>query len=416
MKRTTLFLWLLTIATLWLTACDNSTDYNMSFDEAYDISSHSAFEDMLLHTKNFQQTFDVSTNVDNEWTKIIAKLQANSKQTIENNKSESSTLFDVNINADDNKIIVTWALDIKLVDNVVYLNLGSLDISWSEDVSFLAAMVEWFKNQRLSIPMEWLDQMSSSISSLKSAKELDSRVKEVIINEWDTIYNWRFTQFSGYNARKISLDNEKLQQLINDYYQSINASIDEEYAQETPELNIQNFEWFLVITWKDKVTTVIENMDVIEWEITVNVNGFWGDDYEVNASSDWESILVLTANKRGSNYKVSLNLTDSINLEWIVTPKTSSSKADVKFDVTLRLKSENNEENNIIVPLKGNRTYSPIAEFTVTAPEWAQDLSELLWSYLWSMFWWNIYDDELNYEDNWGEEENYIENLAVEAE
>ena len=74
----------------------------------------------------------------------------------------------------------------------------------------------------------------------------------------------KLEQFNGYNAWKFSLDSGKLQELINDYYAKINESLDEGAQQEVPQLNIQNFEGYLVITGKNKVTTVIENMDMIE--------------------------------------------------------------------------------------------------------------------------------------------------------
>jgi hypothetical protein len=48
---------------------------------------------------------------------------------------------------------------------------------------------------------------------------------------------------------------------------------------EFPEINIQNFEWYLVITWKDKVTTVIESIDVVDNDIVMSVNWFAGKDY-----------------------------------------------------------------------------------------------------------------------------------------
>lgn len=406
MKKTPVILWLLAMASLCLVACENSKDYNMSFDEAYDTANHSALQDILTNTENFQQSFDVSTNLDNDWTKVAAKIQADSKQNLSNSKSESSTLFDVNINSDDSNLTVTWALDLKLVDNTIYLNLKSLAISWPEDVSFIAAMVEWFKNQRYLVPMEWLSDVPSSLSYLKDAKKLDEQAKEIIVNEWSTIYSWKFTQFNWYNSRKFSLDTEKLQQLINDYYTKLNESLNEDDKQEAPQLNIQNFEWYLVITWKDKVTTVIENMDMLEWETNININGFWGENYEINALSNWDSLLKISAIKKGSNYNISLVAANEIMLEWTVTPKVSSSKIDVKFDITLTIKAEAEEDQDTIIPLKGNRTYNSISEFDVIAPEWAQDLSELLWSYLWAL-WWDNYD-ELSYEDSWSDE-GYIE-------
>ena len=408
MKKTPVILWLLTMASLCLVACGNSKDYNMSFEEAYDIANHSALQDILTNTENFQQSFNASTNLDSDWTKVAAKIQADSKQNLNNSKSESSTLFDININSDENNLTVTWALDIKLVDNTVYLNLKSLDVTWPEDASFVAAMVEWFKNQRYLIPIEWLSDVPNSLSYLKDAKKLDEQAKEIIMNEWSAIYSWKFTQYNWYNSRKFSLDTEKLQQLVNDYYAKINESLNEEDRQEAPQLNIQNFEWYLVITWKDKVTTVIENMDMLEWETNININGFWGENYEINALSNWDSLLRISATKKGSIYNISLVAANEIMLEWTVTPKVSSSKIDVKFDIILTIKAQDEEDEDTIVPLKGNRTYNSISEFDVIAPEWAQDLSELLWSYLWAL-WWDNYSDELDYEENQQDEEDYIE-------
>ena len=420
MKKSAFLLELLAIASLCLTACGNSKDYTMSFDEAYDAANHSALQDILSDSESFQQSLNLSTNIDNWPNKMAISLQSNSKQSLENNKSESATNFDVNINADDTSVLITWTLDIRLVDNTIYLNLESLGVSWPEDTSFLAAMIWWFENQWFSIPMSGLDSMPSTFSYAKDAKKLNEQAKEMIVNEGSVVYNWKFSQFNWYNARKFSLDVEKLQQLINDYYTKFNESLDEENQQEAPELNIQNFEWYLVITWKNKVTTVIENMDMSEWETNVNINGFWGDDYEINASSDWESIITMKSSKQGSNYNVSINAADSILLEWTVTPKISSSKIDVKFNATLTIKSEYEETDDTIIPLNGNWTYNSISDFDVVAPENAQDLTEMLSAYLWSTLWWEEYnledyESELELEENLPEEhsESIVENTEI---
>ena len=418
MKKSAFLLGLLSIATLCLTACGNSKDYTMSFDEAYDVANHSALQDILTNSENVQQTLNLSTNIDNWANKMEISLQSNSKQSLWDNKSESATMFDVNISADDTNVLVKWNLDIKSLNNIIYLNLTSLDFSSSEDTSFLASMTDWFKNQWFSIPLEWVSNMPSTFSYIKDAKSLNEQAKEIIINEGSTTYNWIFTQFNGYNAWKFSLDSEKLQQLINEYYLKINETIDEENQQEAPQLNIQNFEWYLVITWKDKVTTVIENMDMVEWETNINIKWFWGDDYEINAFSNWESpILTIKATKKSSNYNVYINAADSIKLEWTITPKLSSSKIDVKFDATLTVKPEYEESDDTIIPLKGNWSYSPISDFDVIAPENAQDLTELLSAYLWSMMWTGDYGyayDE--YEDYNAEELATIEQPELTAE
>lgn len=397
------------MTSLFLTACDNSKDFTMSFEDAIDTANHSALQDILLNNENFQQSLDLSTNIDNWTNKIAVDLQSNSKQNLDNNKSESSTTFDVNVNTDESNFLVKGNLELKFLEDIIYLNIGSLDISWSEDTSFLATMVEGFKNQWYSIPMEWLSDVPSTLSYVKDAKDLNEQTKEIIINEWSVVYNGKFTQFNGYNSWKFSLDTEKLQQLVNDYFAKVNEALDEESQQEVPQLNIQNFEWYLVITWKDKVTTVIENMDIVEWESNINLNWFWGVDYEINAYTNWESLLTMKATKKGWNYNISIEITNSLKLEWTITPKISAWKIDVKYNATLTIKSEYEEWDDTIVPLKGNWAYYSISDFDVIAPENAQDLTEILWAYLWWMLWWN--NEELDYENNWGEEEFYVEEM-----
>jgi hypothetical protein len=62
--------------------------------------------------------------------------------------------------------------------------------------------------------------------------------------------------------------------------------------------------------------------------------------------------------------------------------KISSSKININFDALLTVKSEYEETDDTIIPLKGSWSYSAISEFSVDAPESAQDLSEMLQGYL----------------------------------
>lgn len=401
MKKSALLFGLITITSLFIAGCNNSKDYTMTFDQAYDIVGRSILQDILINSDNFQQTLDLSTNFDDWTNKTDITLQSNSKQNLDSNKSESSTKFGVSINADNSNVIINWILDIKLLNNTIYLNLESLDISWPEDVSLLTTMIWEFKNQWYSIPMEWFSNMPNTFSYIKDAKILDSQTKEIIINEWSTIYSGKFSRFNGYNARKFSLNNEKLQQLINDYYANFNEFFTGDEIMKSPELNIQNFEWYFIITSKDKVVTVVENMDTVEWETNININGFWGDNYEINASSNWESLFTIKAIKRGPSYNISINVTNLILLEWIISPKISSSKINIKFDAYLTIKSDYEQVDDTIIPLKGRRTFNSIPDFEVIAPENSQNLTDIISSYLWNTLWWNGYiEDTENKLDN----------------
>ena len=397
MKKSTLFLGLLTLTTLSLVAC-GTKDYTMTFDEAYDISKQSTLQDIILNTETFEQSFNMSTNVNAKSTKLTLNLQANSKQDLENTKSESTTKFDGKVNIEDNTISADWVLDLKLVNDVIYLNLQSLNIVWSQDTSFISAMVDGFKNQRYSLSMEWLGELPSSLSYLRETNDIDEKVNEIIINEWSTIYEGKFAQFHGYNARKFSLDNEKLQELINDYYSLLYTSLDEEYTYtpEIPQVNIQDFEWYLVITWKNKVTTVVDNMSIDDATISL----YSGKDFYVYVSSEDIPLLEILATKKMCKYKVSANMQNIASLNGTISPRVSSSKIKINFNITLDIVPTNTDQPNTIIPLKGNRTYKSIPDFNISVPEESQDLSEILSSYLWGMMWWDEYNyDYEDYED-----------------
>ena len=394
MKKSVLLLGLLTTA-LCLTACGWSKEYNMSFDEALEIANHSDLQDVLAWNDSFEQSFSIAGIYDSDWNKIDANLSSDSKQNLNNKNSESSINFGANITSEWKTMKVSWALDMRLVSDAIYLNLLSLDLTWDENLSLVAMMTAWFKNQWFVIPMTGLSEIPNTFSVFKDSEELNKKAKEIIVNEWATVYNWKFTQLNGYNAWKISLDNEKLNALIKEYYDSLYANLEGGDAIKAPEINIQNFEWYLVITWKDKVTTVIENMDMNDNNITVNANWFAGEDIELYLSESKEEVISIIANKKGSKYEVAVKMADAVSLNGTVSPKISKSSIDLKFDGKITLKAEAESEKDIAIPFNWSWKYKTISEFNTIAPENAQDLTELLWSYLWDAMWWY---DETDYD------------------
>lgn len=405
MKKSLLLLGLL--STVCLTAC-GSKDFNMTFEEALEAANHSELQNILAWNDNFKQDFALAGNFDANWTKIDANISSTSKQNLSNKNSESSASFWANITSEWETIKANWALDMKFIDDVIYLNLSSLELTWSENLGMVSMMVEWFKNQWFYIPMEGLSDVPDTFSIIKD-KELSNKAKEVAINEGSVVYNWKFTQFNWYNAWKFSLDNEKLNALIKEYYDDINTNLDAEYAQEAPEINIQDFEWYLVITWKDKVTTVIENMKIQDEDASLIANWFGWEDYEINLSEWEETVMTITANKKGWKYIISAKIPDSLSLDWTISPKLSKSSIDLKFDAKLTIKSEVEWEEDTVIPFNGSWKYNSISEFSTTAPENAQDLSEILWSYLGGMMWWDDYDYDYDEDYNYDEDYDYSE-------
>ena len=398
MKKS-VFLFGLLITSVSLTAC-GSKNFNMSFDEALEIANHSELQEILAGNENFEQSFDIAGNLSSEWNKIDANILTTSKQNINNNKSESSIKFNANITTQWETMKLDWVLDLKLVDDTIYLNLWTLDLTWSDNLAMIGMMVEWFKGQWLSIPMTGLSGMPSTLSYFKDSEVLNAKAKEIINNEWSTVYNWKFKQFNGYNAWKFSIDNEKLNTLVKEYYDSMSSGLDLGSGEdmEFPEINIQNFEWYLVITWKDKVTTVIESIDVVDNDIVMSVNWFAGKDYEINIAEWEEELIKIVANKKSSKYDVSISVSDAILLNWTISPKLSKSEIKLNFDAKLTVKAQNEWDSDTIIPFKGSWNYVGISDFDVLIPEDAQDLSELLWAYLGD--WWSDEDYEALYDEN----------------
>ncbi len=396
MKKSLFLLGLLT-TTICLSACW-SKNFNMSFEDALKSANYSELQDILSQNEIFEQDFKISGKYNADSTKVDANISSNSKQNLNNKNTDSSTKFNANITSSGETIKINWALDIKLLNDTLYLNLASLDMTWSENLAMVGMMTAGFKNQWFSIPMSWLSDMPNTFSIFKDSKDLNNKAKEIIINEGSTTYNWRFSQFNGYNARKISLDNDKLNELIKEYYNTMNGDLNEELSWNVPEMNIQNFEWYLVITSKNKVTTIIEKMQIQDNETILDVEWYAGKDYEIKISESDTPLITLSAKKNlFSKYKISANIADSINLEWTISPKLSTSNINLKFKATLNIKALSEWEPDIIIPFNGSRKYNLISEFTTTAPDNAQDLSEMLSSYLWGMMWWNIESE--NYEN-----------------
>lgn len=415
-----LFLLGLFTATVCLTACW-SKDFNMSFEDALEAANYSELQNILAQNENFEQNFDVSGKYNSNGTKVDANISLNSKQNLQNKNSESSTKFTANITSSEWNIKANWALSVKLVDDAIYLNLESLDVTWNENLAMVGMMTAGLKGQWFSIPMTGLSDMPNTFSILKDSKELNNKAKEIIINEWSTVYSWKFSQFNGYNARKISLDNEKLNELIKEYYSTMSGNLSEELTWEVPEINIQNFEWYIVITSKNKVTTVIENMQVQDNETVIDANWYAGKDYEMNISESNTPLITISAKKKlFSKYKVSANIADSINLEWTISPKLSTSTIALKFDGKLTIKALSEWDSDTVIPFNGTWKYNSISEFTTIAPDNAQDLTEMLSAYLWGMMWWSLEDED--YEDLYSDDlimdsdENLENNEVTELE
>lgn len=458
----------------------------MSFEDALELASHSSIQDIMANADNAEQSVSVAWSYNKDDTKVDVKLNSNSKQNLKDIQSESNISVDLKIQEKENKLDLKWDLDIKFIPSTIYLSLNSLDIKWDESTEWVAWLASWFLNQWFSIPVNETIDLNSF--NMKDQFELSSKIKDVINNEWFQVYNGKFTDYNGYNARKISIDDEKLIKILKDIYnptdiadnntenetistnekpensnentaetsdentennidsstensteistefstenneetvindENINNEIsDENMNLEMENVKIENFEWYLVIIWEDKVALAIDNMDITDNGTTTNLNGLFSDkNILLSVFSEWEEVITLTAKRKWSHFNTTLNLSGLCFVEWTITPKLSSSKIDISFDLSINIKSES---ENTIIPLKWNRSYAPISEYTVEIPSSSQDLTQILWGMMWWLYglWGDTYYNDDYYEDydidaetSYNEEFNAQEEIANE--
>ena len=156
-------------------------------------------------------------------------------------------------------------------------------------------------------------------------------------------------------------------------------------------------------------------MAIAEDEILLHVNWFAGEDLELYFSEWEESLIDIIAHKNWSKYNVSASIVNTISLNWTVSPKLTKDSINLKFDASLTIKAETEWKSDIVIPFNGNWNYNSISNFVVSAPESAQDLTELLWSYLWGMTGWDWLDYEYSeIADEFGDDLNISDEPVAE--
>ena len=423
MKKSTFILGIVSIMTLCLTACGKP---NMSFEDAVDSIGHSQLQEMMNSAEYSQQNFNISTklNIPEEDVKGNITFSANSKQNAKDSQWETTFSLDFNVNADWDKVKIKWDATMKKLADIVYLSLNSLDISKS-DVDFIDEdEINKIKWQRYSLDLndedvkemlyDMYDDMYYDMDILEAIDLLeifdlpsDSNVqnlfnkekfnkfindlKKSVKNEWALIYSGMYSQFSWYNAYKFSIDRGIALNALLDYFEWIFSDEDmedilanlEEYEsldEMFEDFPFTNFEGYIVITWKNKVQVIIENIDVDNYYYEWKLNATFGKDlykYQLIWTSRWseddENIITISAILSGSNYNINIIFEDEEVLTWTITPSISNWKISVDFDLLMK---EENYRYIVETPLQWWWSREKISEFNVEAPEDSKDLME----------------------------------------
>jgi len=404
MKKRKFILGIVSIMTLCLTACGKP---NMTFEETIDSITNSEISKMMNNAEIYEQNFEISSNFSTKKDNVDAKISfsTNSKQNLKDSEGETKITLKVNASWDGDEwretISINWDAIIKYLSNAIYFKLNSLDIDWPEDFAAkeFSPRLESIKDQRFSFELtdEILNAMKEKLPEdfdlnkiqnkenlekfEKNLQEFKDNLKKAINNEWSLVYNWIYSEFHGSNARKFSIDKEKVfnatseyiktlipEEYMDDYTKSIEEADINEVFEDFP---LKNFEWYLVITWKKKVQIVIENLDIENYSSNTKLIGTFGTDkYELTAKNDGEDLFIFSAKLNNTHYDISMKINDSEILKWTVSPKISHWKLNVDFDLSINL----GFDEKINIPLKGKRKREEISKFNVETPANSKNL------------------------------------------
>jgi len=388
MKKASLLAGLL-ITTMGLAACGNKS-YDMSFEDALATanSNNSQLSNLILNTEHFLETIDLNTTIENEESTINIEFASTSKQNLSDIQSDSN--FDINLGlvSPEESLTAKANFDVKFLTDNIYFNLTNLELTGdNSNLAMIPALAEWFKNQWFSMPLSWANEATGFLDYLKELQQ-NADNSDMIINEWNEIYNGKFSEYQWFNARKYSIDSEKLATKLNEYSKIINSLPESEEDTEnilSSETQINNFEWYLVILWKNKVATIIENMDIVVSDVTINMDLVTSNsEIKRTASSDWNRIMNFEAVKHWSKYNISANILENLIIYGIINPRISESDANISFDIIINIMSDEiaTESHTLSIPLNGKWEFNPISEFSVEAPAESTSIIDLLGSYL----------------------------------
>ena len=395
MKKSTFILAMVSLMTLCLTACGKP---NMSFEEAIDTATHSELSNLMANAENYEQNFKISTYFSRAEDNVKANIvfSTDSKHNVKDSEWETKISLKIDaswvVDEKEENVKINWEAIIKSLKDAVFFKLHSLDIDGPEDLTGEYDLnLSWVKDQRFSF--ELTDEMKEKLySELPEDFELDNlkdeealnkledNLKKSINNEWSLVYKGIYSEFNWYNARKFSINKEKVFESFMEYVKSI---VPEEQTQELEDINIEevfedfplkNFEWYLIITGKDKVQVVIENLDIENEYSSTKINWTYGiDRYELVVKSEWKEVFVSSAKLNGTHYDILLKVQGSEIIKWTITPRKSNWKISIDFDLSINF---GEGEDKTSIPLQGWWSWEEISKFNVEVPKNSKNLLE----------------------------------------
>jgi len=440
------------IGVLSFSGCSTQKNYEMSYEQVIALleSQSQEFMDMFVDVDAQQKELSASTKIDTDDMNLDINVQSQTRVDYSSDFTEDLSLsFDAGVKVPESKLDVTvsWALNYSLIGDDMYLKLSKFSLKWpsANDLAMVNMIVNGFKWQRFKLNMSGAS-MSNAFTLYKTyieeLKQVADKAWSMMVNEWSVVYDWMFDQYKWYNAWKYSVDEEKFDELLHVYMDTMTNFYSwffNQYAgnlwassEELQDLNFNellswitydNLQWYLVVVWKNDVVETMEgaHMDIDGTWFTFNCY-YWKDWIFMDVKTDdWENVMSILAEKNGKKYDVDVDMMSVFKIKWDVKLNKHSKKdwIDADFDLNLSMNTEGMGESdesvkeiNIDVPLKWNYKVKNIDKFTLQAPSDAIDLMDMIGGYLWaSMGGDDEYreDDEYEYLDDEELESDYVE-------
>ena len=447
------------IGVLSFSGCSTQKNYEMSYEQVIALleGQSQEFMDMFVNVDAQQKELSASTKIDTDDMNLDINVQSQTRVDYNSDFTEDLSLsFDAGVKMPESELDVTvsWALNYSLIGDDMYLKLSKFSLKWpsANDLAMVNMIVNGFKWQRFKLNMSGAS-MSNAFTLYKTyieeLKQVADKAWSMMVNEWSVVYDWMFDQYKWYNAWKYSVDEEKFDEVLHVYMDTMTNFYSwffNQYAgnlwassEELQDLNFNellswitydNLQWYLVVVWKNDVVETMEgaHMDIDGTWFTFNCY-YWKDWIFMDVKTDdWENVMSILAEKNGKKYDVDADMMSVFKIKWDVKLNKFSKKdwIDADFDLNLSMNTEGMGESdesvkeiNIDVPLKWNYKVKNIDKFTLQAPSDAIDLMDMIGGYLWA----NMgsddeyrEDDEYEYFDDEELDSDYVEVVDDEVE
>ncbi|MDR0859968.1 MAG: hypothetical protein LBO09_03105 [Candidatus Peribacteria bacterium] len=387
-----------------LSAC-GTKEVNYSFEEAKTIALDSPFLDALLAPTANQQDLSLTTTIVSEGSTLDLALATISQSDPETENGTAQISLDANITGGETSLSAKGVIEALVTPATVFFNLKQFAITSPDpSVAMITSMVEGFKEKWFQLSLS--GAMNAGNSTYKEFAEFRNEIGDLYVEQGSNTYEGTFSQFNGNPAYQFTLNTEKLENLIKELLQLLEATNQDQLSSlGLPEeedvfsnltVTIPTFEGNLVILGDKNVAEVVDTFEVQvsvpgEDAETITILGEYRlgqEGFVINLRSkeaDGEvsegtaiSINVLKA--KSTTYTIDIKLGELLAIKGTATVAKNTLAID--FDLEIEVISDLETDATIIVPLKGSRAYKTISSVKFEEPTDAVDLMEMLGGFL----------------------------------